>query len=76
MIVMERSSDGALDENRGKRVGKDGIVCDVEASLLFDIDTAIELYSWLQTQLDAAEQQGLVSKDKEDLGDTSASTMR
>ena len=63
MIVMEHLGGGSVKENESKRAGKDGIVCDVEASLLFDIDTAIELHAWLQAQLDIAEQRGLVSKE-------------
>ena len=65
-IVVSINSDGeVIQENKDLREGKEGIVCDVETNLVFDIDTAIELHHWLQDQLDAAVEHGLIeSTDK------------
>lgn len=64
MVVLETRDGNIVREIKDKRVGKDGIVCDVEANLIFDIDTAVELYAWLQSHLDQAVESGLLQKEE------------
>ncbi len=61
MVV--RANDGELgDEIEEKREGKSGIVRDVEANVVLDLDTAISLYEWIHNRLEEAVQENLIEK--------------
>jgi hypothetical protein len=45
-----------------KREGRDGIVRDVEANIVLNLDTAIGLYEWLQECLEEAVADNLIDK--------------